>query len=89
MRLCSATDDSSTPDRRSVARQEIAAGARRSNGLRTVRQPARSSTLDARMGFRFRDAPFDYFSRWWETREPPIGPVVGPSAFLIGDAQIG
>lgn len=41
------------------------------------------------MGFRFRDAPFDYFSRWWETREPPIGPVVGPSAFLIGDAQIG
>src|ERR1035441_3526642 len=48
MRLCSATDDSSAPDRRSVARQEIAAGARRSNGLRTVRQPARSSTLDPR-----------------------------------------
>jgi hypothetical protein len=41
------------------------------------------------MPFRLRDAPFDYFSRWWETREPPIGPVVGPSAFLIGDAQIG
>ena len=28
-------------------------------------------------------------SRWWEKREPPIGPVVGPSAPLIGDAQIG